>query len=286
MKSTSLSIVGKVASPTFEIYRDVLDTASELSIDVLVVGATARDLIFEAAFNVDVRRATRDIDFAINVADWSAFERLRDRLVSNSDFEDQGTAHRLHPPDSGLWIDIIPFGAIADRDGKLRWPNEPEVEMSTLGFAEAINTAIRCKVADTPPLELLVVHPAVLIMLKVFAWQDRRHIKQADAQDAAYAMSRYLKLDDNEARLFDDPVLLEDEFDMETIGARLAGRDLARLAPGKALESLKTFVEAEIDLGDDSEFFADMQLESTRLFQDTSLYSHLLRNLLRGIEEG
>jgi len=285
MRSTSLTIVGEVSDRSFEIYRDVLDAAGSLSIDVLIVGATARDLIYEAAFGVPVRRATKDVDFAIQVRDWEEFTDLRDALIGRHGFEDKGTDHRLHLPEPGIWIDIIPFGAISDSDGKLRWPKEPDVEMSTLGFQEAIDTAVRCRVSDKPPLTLNVVHPAILIMLKIFSWQDRRHIKQSDAQDAAYAMRYYVELDNNMERIYDDPSLYEGDFDLDTVGARLAGRDLARLAPGKALNTLRDFLKRQVDLADDSEFFADMQLEPTRLFRDASLYARLLPNLLLGIEE-
>lgn len=285
MRSTSLSIAGKVPDQSFDIYRDVLSTADDMAIEVLIVGATARDIIYEAAFDVPVRRATKDVDFAIQVEAWEQLSSLRDALIQQHNFEDKGVEHRLHLPNSSVWIDIIPFGAIADADGKLRWPNDPGVEMSTLGFKEAIETAVRCRVSETPPLELNVVHPAVSILLKVFSWQDRKHIKRSDAQDAAYAMRYYLKLDGNEARLYDDPALFEGDFDLDTIGARLAGRDLASLAPGRALDELREFLQQHIDLGDESEFFADMQLEPTRLFRDPGLYSHLLPNLLLGIDE-
>lgn len=285
MRSTSLSITGKVPGSSLEIYRDVLGAAGTIGIEVLVVGATARDIIYETAFGVPVRRATTDIDLAIQVENWEQFSSLRSALIKRHKFEEQGIDHRLHLPDSSIWIEIIPFGAIADEDGKLRWPKDSDVEMSTLGFQEAVDTAVQCRVSDSPKLELNVVHPAILILLKIFSWQDRRHVKRSDAQDAAYAMSYYVKLDDNEARLHIDPTLFEGEFDMDTIGARLAGRDLARLAPGRAVDELRKFLRKQVDLGNESEFFADMQLEPTRLFLDPSLYSHLLPNLLLGIEE-
>lgn len=49
-------------------------------------------------------------------------------------------------------------------------------------------------------------------------------------------MRYYIQLDDSDMRVYDDSTLYEGDLDMGTIGARLAGRDLASLAPGAALE--------------------------------------------------
>ncbi|MCH7538337.1 MAG: nucleotidyl transferase AbiEii/AbiGii toxin family protein [Proteobacteria bacterium] len=230
-------------------------------------------------------RATADIDFAINVDDWNTFSALTKSLVDDFGFVRTKSAHRLELPNSALWIDIIPFGAIAGDDGKYRWPDDPDIEFSTLGFQEALDTAITCRVADDPVLDLKVVHPAVLILIKIISWRDRKHYKRTDAQDVAYAMSYYTQLDGNDMRVYDDPALYEGDLEMGTVGARLAGRDLATLAPGLALDFVRAFIQEEIGLGNDSEFLADMMLGSTRLFADESLYSELLPNLAMGIDE-
>ena len=134
-------------------------------------------------------------------------------------------------------------------------------------------------------MDLKVVHPAVLILIKIISWRDRKHYKRTDAQDVAYAMSYYTQLDGNDMRVYDDPALYEGDLEMGTVGARLAGRDLATLAPGLALDFVRAFIQEEIGLGNDSEFLADMMLGSTRLFADEGLYSELLPNLAMGIDE-
>jgi hypothetical protein len=98
-------------------------------------------------------------------------------------------------------------------------------------------------------------------------------------------MSYYTLLDGNDTRVYDDPALYEGDLEMGTIGARLAGRDLASLAPGLALDMVRAFVQREIDLGDESEFLADMMRGSTKLFADRRLYRDLLPNLATGIDE-
>ena len=285
MKSTSLSIADKISPITRTIYRDIHAAAKSVGADWLVVGATARDMVYQAAFNVKITRATADIDFAIHVDDWETFSAITKSLVDEYGFSRTRLAHRFELPDSKIWVDIIPFGAIAGDDGKYRWPDEPETEISTLGLQEGLDTAITCQISDDPVLNLKVVHPAVLIMIKIISWRDRKHYKRTDAQDVAYAMSYYTQLGDNHMRVYDDSSLYEGDLDMGTVGARLAGRDLASLAPGATLDSVRQFVQQEIDRGNESEFLADMMRGSTRLFADESQYADLLPNFALGIDE-
>lgn len=285
MKSTSLSIADKVDPTTKFVYDDMAAAAHSVGADWLVVGATARDMIYHAAFGLEIKRATADIDFAIDVDNWDTFKAIKKSLVEDYGFSRSKSEHRLVLPNSKLWIDIIPFGAIADADGKYRWPQEPEKEISILGFQEALDTAIACQVSDDPALVLKVVHPAVLVMLKIISWRDRKNYKRTDAQDVAYAMRYYIHLDGNDMRVYDDPTLYEGDLDTGTVGGRLAGRDLASLAPGAALVVIRQFVQEEIERGDESEFLADMMRGSTRLFASDGQYADLLRNFAIGMDE-
>lgn len=285
MKSTLLSIADKIDPTTRFIYDDIAAAANAVGADWFVVGATARDMIYHAAFGLPIKRATADIDLAINIDTWGTFKAITTSLVEDHGYSRTKSEHRLDLPDSKLWIDIIPFGAIADKDGKYCWPNEPEKEISILGFREALDTAIVCQVSDDPVIVLKVAHPAVLILLKIFSWRDRKHYKRTDAQDVAYAMRYYVDLDGNEMRVYEDPSLYEGDLDMGTIGGRLAGRDLSTLAPGAALDYVRQFVQEEIDRGDESEFLADMMRGSSRLFADDGQYADLLINLVTGMNE-
>lgn len=267
------------------VYHDVHGATRSIGAECLLVGATARDMVYEAAFDLDIKRATADIDFAVHIDTWDTFAVLITSLVDRYGFTRTDFEHRLKLPSSSIWIDVIPFGAIADKDGKYRWPHDPDMEISILGFQEAMDSAITCQISADPELQIKVVHPAVLVMLKIFSWRDRQRYKTTDAQDAGYAMSYYIRLDDNQQRLYDEPDLFEGEFDFDTIGARLTGRDLARLVPGNALNELRAHVQEEIDSGDQSQFLADMMVGSPGLFVDERLYGHLLPNLALGIDE-
>jgi predicted nucleotidyltransferase len=84
-------------------------------IDFFIVGALARDLIFEHLHNIVPVRSTRDIDVAIIVADWEEYRGLSARLIREHGFNDTDRPHRLEAPD-GTLLDLIPFGAIETPD--------------------------------------------------------------------------------------------------------------------------------------------------------------------------
>src|SRR3989344_1943591 len=51
-----------------------------------ITGATARDLILQYGFGIDTGRETRDVDFAIQVETWEAFEQVRSHLIEMGKF--------------------------------------------------------------------------------------------------------------------------------------------------------------------------------------------------------
>lgn len=138
-----------------EIYSDIAAHTSALGIDYLVVGAMARDMVLVHGYGSTIERGTRDIDFGINVASWEDFDALRGRILKAGYESDSKQWHRFTCQDKeGLpWeIDILPFGAIADKDATIRWPPEQESVMTVLGFAEAAEHALAVKISNDPKI--------------------------------------------------------------------------------------------------------------------------------------
>jgi len=48
-------------------------------VEPLLVGAAARDLLLVHVHGQRVRRATKDVDFAVAIASWEAYEQLQTR---------------------------------------------------------------------------------------------------------------------------------------------------------------------------------------------------------------
>lgn len=91
-------------------------------IDLLLVGATARDILLSYAHGIVLVRATYDADLAFAVPSWDAFETLRRRLVESGLFNESTRARQRLRHHSGVQIDLIPFGGVEGHDGSIAWP--------------------------------------------------------------------------------------------------------------------------------------------------------------------
>src|SRR5574340_188033 len=68
------------------------------------------------AYGMETIRQTEDVDFALAVGDWSAFARLKQRLIDTGRvFEVPGAQQRLRHA-SDLPVDLVPFGGVEAAD--------------------------------------------------------------------------------------------------------------------------------------------------------------------------
>jgi predicted nucleotidyltransferase len=82
MTSTSLNIAGKLDRLIVDTFDAVSRATSQLETPYIIVGATARDLILHHGHGMGIARATRDIDFGIEVPDWATFAAPRSGSVN------------------------------------------------------------------------------------------------------------------------------------------------------------------------------------------------------------
>lgn len=195
MKNTSVNIVGKLSAGLVALYADINEHARELSIDYLVVGAMARDLVLVHGFDANTERGTRDVDFGINVASWDEFNVLKDSLMEAGYAPDERKVHRLtHDDNEGLpWeIDIVPFGKIADENNRISWPPREDIVMNVRGFTEAFEHALEVQISEAPDIIIPVVSPAGFALLKLVSWLDREvELRPKDASDFLYTTQSY-----------------------------------------------------------------------------------------------
>jgi len=199
MNSTLIDVRGKLPQGLIAVYRQVQTIADQLQLDVVVVGAMARDLVLVHGFNARLERGTRDIDFAVQVADWSSFHKLTEKLMVSGFKKADKLAHRFYltSQDGMLWeIDIIPFGDLADTEKKIKWPPDESIMMSVLGFDEAFDSALTVQMGEmSANFVMKVVSPAAMSILKLISWLEREPaIRKKDAQDLRYLMKTYSKI--------------------------------------------------------------------------------------------
>ncbi|MCZ2721391.1 hypothetical protein O1D97_06935 [Marinomonas sp. 15G1-11] len=129
-------------NPAFEPVLDIImNVTSQLGIPYFIAGATARDLLLYHVFDRSLGRKTHDIDTAILVSDWVSFTSVKNALLE-SGLSNTKLPHRLIHQVSGLPVDIIPFGSIADNRSEIQWPPEHAITMSVAGFQEAFDNSV------------------------------------------------------------------------------------------------------------------------------------------------
>ncbi|GEM_PF-72351 len=242
MNRKLLNLSGKIDSILTAVFEAISDGAESMGVPFFVVGATARDVILEYGHDIRTIRVTRDVDFGIRVPDWNQYDRLKAELVATGKFRQGREIQRLYH-EKGLPVDIIPFGPLANCLNALTWPPDHEIEMNMLGFEEAYNHSLRVRVREDPRLNIRFASPAGLTLMKIISWSDRRADK--DAQDIALLIRNYADAGNIE-RLYDEGDLLEtEEFDLEHAGARLLGRDIAKISTPESTKSVLEILARE-----------------------------------------
>lgn len=119
--------------------------------------------------------------------------------------------------------------------------------MNVLGFQEAFEHSQSVKLRSNPDLIIPVATPAGLTIMKIIAWKERtRDLRGKDAKDLALLLQNYMDAG-NEQRLYDEePDLLEEEgSDYTLAGARLLGRDMARIAGPETKRAILAILDGE-----------------------------------------
>jgi predicted nucleotidyltransferase len=193
----------------------------------LVAGAMARDLLLSHAHGIRIARLTRDVDIAVAVPSWEAFEAIRAALIGSGRFAPLPVVHKLRY-DGGISLDLIPFGGLEAEDRTIAWPPDRAIIMNVTGFQEALTSSLAVLLPEGAQLRVVAL-PA-LVALKLTAWRDRRLTEPGkDAQDLFLVLSYYLdagqrdRLYDEAAHLLDDP-----DFDYARAGARMLGADVRK----------------------------------------------------------
>ena len=224
-----MNLSGKIDQPTIDLFKLVNRITVALDMPYLVVGATARDIVYHHRFGTPIKRATTDTDFGIQVRSWAEYESLSRMLISEG-FKSTKSSHRFLCPNN-TQLDIVPFGSIEDGKSNIQWPPSGDVEMNVLGFKEALEHAFMIELAQRPTLHIPVASPQGLMLLKLIAWNDRdRDMRVRDALDIAYLLDYYEVDKSVVKRLYEVGVVEQYDFDVSLASAHMLGSDSAAIA--------------------------------------------------------
>lgn len=265
---------------TIEILRAVAEEAQAEQIDYMLIGATARDVIFTHVFGIETRRATYDMDFAIAIKDWRQFDVVRSRLVARDTFEAservlQRLRYKGQQGELDYDVDLVPFGAISEEKHQIAWPPDMKVIMNVVGYDDALASAEL--VSFAPGLDGKVVSLAGLAILKLVAWSDRGRANPRDAHDLIHLMNSYAAAG-NFDRVYDEEgVIAAGNDDPDLAGVYLLGKDIQRIASADTLDALKKIIRQDVDR------LLNEMIKAVRHLDDAE---HYVQRRLRLLQQG
>lgn len=248
MSTTWLDLQRPLDPRLDRLLRDLDGLFRSRSFDYLLTGGMAREILLHYGHGCATGRATQDVDFAVTLPCWEAYEALRSALVDTGTFRpDPKETQRMIHRDSGTGletkVDLVPFGAIAGPDGALAWPPDGSHVMRVLGYAQALASAIHLRLDKTRWVPL--ASGPGLACMKLVAWMDRGDARLGrDAVDFLELLHQYSHvLTDPE--LYDEHPEAMDRYDFkaEPAAAFILGKQVARLADDRLREVIGEALE-------------------------------------------
>lgn len=281
MKKNLLNLSGKIDQQSVDLFILVNRIIVTLDLPYLVVGATARDIVYHHSFGAPVKRATTDTDFGIQVRSWEEFESLSQKLVSEG-FKTTDSAQRFICPNNTK-LDIVPFGPIEDEMAKIQWPPNGDIEMNVLGFKEALEHAFQVEIVTDPTLLIPVASPQGLALLKLIAWSDRdRNMRVRDALDIAYLLDHYEANNSVVERLYEGSVIEQYDYDVSLASAHMLGSDSAAIASDATKQKILEIINQNLNAIDENTLVVEM---CNHVEFEYEKYLNLLNAFLSGFRE-
>ena len=286
MRGNLLDISTKIDPFTLEVLTLVSKITDTLKMDFFVIGATARDIIFNLVHGIKIQRGTNDIDFSVRVRNWEDYSKLTNALQENN-FSPSKVIHRFTYK-SVPSIDIIPFGEISINSTTIKWQDKEEKEMSVVGFEECYLDSESVLIQTNPPLNIKIASTRGLVLMKLISWKDGYPSRSKDALDILYIIKNYIEAGNMDRLQSEHGDLITEQFDFELTGATLLGRDISKIAKPATLEYLIKMLEEEIKNGSDSKFISDMLIGTSVISARDKMLQHnsnILMNLHIGLKD-
>ena len=255
----------KIGNPLLiELLRKLTDSFGRMDREFYVIGATARDIIVQQLLDTASTRRTKDLDIAIAIPDWDAFEQIKERLVADGFKKSNDMYQRFYY--GAYEVDIVPYGVVAKEDDNIYWPPEEVVAMSVKGFDEVLSEAITVSIDDEFKVKIASLHG--LFLLKLNAWLDRNAKTSKDAEDMSFILSNYFMA--NLDREIHQEVYDWEIFDEYIVGGYWLAHDLVTLLNVNQLNYYKEVIEGELAKEEESRLINQMIENSYSLKYETA----------------
>jgi len=283
MKKKLIDLSEKIDEQWVDAIEIISRVANSLQIPFFLIGATARDILF-AAHNIPAYRVTLDIDVGVKVPDWEKFNKLKKGLVETDKFMTAREEQRLKYKDR-IDIDIIPFGAISDKNHLIEWLSQ-ETIMHVHGFEETYKHAEIVRLRSKPVLDIKLASLPGLSAMKMLSWKEKYPERKKDATDLFLIIRHYSDAGNFERIPDEMPELLNsDDFDYVRAGARLLGRDMAKILNPATKKEILDILEKETGEQDRYRLIEDMIRSDMGKTSDFYSILNFLEELKSGILE-
>jgi predicted nucleotidyltransferase len=163
------------------------------------------------------------------INDKGTYEALKEYLINIEGFNPfNGNAFVLIWKDK-TEVDLLPFGAIEDKDGKVIITGLGLTNISLLGFAEVYEEGL-------PQLDLEGKHqfkfctlPGI-VLLKMIAWDDRPEERRDDIKDISDILNHFFDMYDDEIWKSHNGLFEDETADLKYIAAKVMGREMSKIA--------------------------------------------------------
>ena len=245
----------------FETLQSIHDILRQDGHELIVVGATARDIAFRLYQEAPAKRKTFDLDVAVSLGNWDAFYKVAAALSDNN-FEKlpakQKFLYKCKDNSNVYEVDLVPFGDIADSVREsIPWPPDGTPEMSVKCYNDIMAHAIDVSVED---IHFKIAPLAGQFIIKLDAWNDRNDREDKDATDMMSILMRYY-----DAMAFScedrwpDEITVDDIDDRSIMpGAEWIAVDSAKMLSTEHLRFYRDLLTHECDLQEESRLLRQM----------------------------
>lgn len=107
-----------------------------------------------------------DLDIAIAINDWSAFDVLATQIMSLPNFTKDTKQQQKFLYKSNFEIDIVPYGGIKNQNDKIYLPpDESSFAMTVLGFEEVEDSLLKIQIDEEVNFEIVSLEGVFLLKL-------------------------------------------------------------------------------------------------------------------------
>jgi predicted nucleotidyltransferase len=267
--------------PDFEEMFVALESSFKLyDIDFYLVGAIAKNIWINAIHEKPPTRATKGFDMAVLISTKEVFQTLKQHLTTNYPFA--GSSQNAF---TLIWkekfaVDLLPFGEIEDEDAKVIVDGSGLVNISVPGFSEVYQNDLRSVLVENET-SFKICSLIGIIILKLFAWNDRPEVREKDITDIGEIMYHYFYMHDefiyeNYAHLFDE------HNDLNQLAAVVIGSEIKKVLGTNKLLLKKIIDIIEADIAKNEQAILSVilakQFENT-IDENTTLLSKILAGL-------